>query len=188
DKTDVTGLPVFFLESLFPAGRRLRKRLKRKDRSSRDRYRKLLDAQRALNIEPDNPIYLTTLALIYADSGDYENADLVFEKTIPLFSDFEQGWIAFADYQIVRGNFEAAIEGLTKGLPTCELVMEFNKRLALCYYMTGRRNMLFNAVRACIFDNPDGAKELLEYLPELEKDPEVMNIIASHINHNDYSI
>ena len=145
-------------------------------------------AQRALNIEPDNPIYLTTLALIYADSGDYENADLVFEKTIPLFSDFEQGWIAFADYQIVRGNFEAAIEGLTKGLPTCELVMEFNKRLALCYYMTGRRNMLFNAVRACIFDNPDGAKELLEYLPELEKDPEVMNIIASHINHNDYSI
>ncbi|MEE3312353.1 MAG: hypothetical protein VZR30_06985, partial [Acutalibacteraceae bacterium] len=43
DKTDVTGLPVFFLESLFPAGRRLRIRLKRKDRSSRDRYRKLLE-------------------------------------------------------------------------------------------------------------------------------------------------
>ena len=43
DKADVTGLPVFFLESLFPAGRRLRKLLKRKDRSSRDRYRKLLE-------------------------------------------------------------------------------------------------------------------------------------------------
>ena len=43
DRADVTGLPVFFLEPLFPAGRRLRKLLKRKDRSSRDRYRKLLE-------------------------------------------------------------------------------------------------------------------------------------------------
>ena len=43
ERADVTGLPVFFLEPLYPAGRRLRKRLKRRDRSSRDRYRKLLE-------------------------------------------------------------------------------------------------------------------------------------------------
>ena len=79
----------------------------------------------------------------------------------------------------MRGNYEEAINGLNRGLVGCELVMENNKRLALCYYMTGRRNMLFNAVRACIFDNEDGANELLNYVPELRDDDEVMMIINS---------
>ena len=38
-----TGLPVFFLEPLFPAGKRLRKLLRVKGHSDRDRYRKLLE-------------------------------------------------------------------------------------------------------------------------------------------------
>ena len=137
-------------------------------------------AKKALNIDPESPIYLTTLALIYADSGDYESADRFFECAIPYYTDFEQGWIAYADYHIMRRNFDEAIDGLNKGLTDCELVFEYNKRLALCYYMTGRRNMLFNAVRACIYDNSEGAKDLLEYVPELKSDLEVMNIIYSN--------
>ncbi|MCR5066173.1 MAG: tetratricopeptide repeat protein [Bacteroidales bacterium] len=136
-------------------------------------------AKKALSIEPESPLYLTTLALIYADSGDNENAEKTFEHAIPYYDEFEQGWLAYADYHIMRGNYEEAINGLNRGLVGCELVMEYNKRLALCYYMTGRRNMLFNAVRACIFDNEDGAKELLNYVPELRDDDEVMMIINS---------
>lgn len=137
-------------------------------------------AQKALKIDPESPVYLTTMALIYADSGNYDNAEHFFELAIPYYSDFEQGWIAYADYNIMRENYPEAIDGLNKGLPNCELVLEYNKRLALCYFMTGQRNMLFNAVRACIYDNPDGANELLQYIPELQNDPDVMNIIYSH--------
>ncbi len=43
EKGDVTGLRVFFLEPLYPAGRRFRRRMKRGNRTSRDRYRKLLE-------------------------------------------------------------------------------------------------------------------------------------------------
>ncbi len=39
----VTGLPVFFAESLYPAGGWLRRVLRLKDRASRERYRKLLE-------------------------------------------------------------------------------------------------------------------------------------------------
>lgn len=136
-------------------------------------------AKKALKIDPESPVYLTTLALIYADSGDYDNADILFECAIPYYNDFEQGWIAYADYHIMRRNYNEAIDGLNKGLTFCEMVLEYNKRLALCYFMTGRRNMLYNAVRACIYENPDGAKELLNYVPELQSDPDVMNIINS---------
>lgn len=139
-------------------------------------------AKRALKIEPESPLYLTTLALIYADSGDFESAERFFDCALPYFPDFEQGWLAYADYNIMRQCFDEAIDALNHGLPDCELVLEFNKRLALCYYFTGRRNMLFNAVRACLYADEYGAKALLDYLPELGNDLEVMNIIDSFHN------
>lgn len=48
----ITGLPVFFLESLYPAGGRMRKLLRWKDRSSRERYRKLLELMTPGEAEP----------------------------------------------------------------------------------------------------------------------------------------
>lgn len=141
-------------------------------------------AKKALKINMESPLYLTTLALIYADSGDLENADRIFEIALPYYNDFEQGWLAYADYLIMQQQYENAIEALTRGLTDCELVLEFNKRLALCYFHCGQRNLLFNAVRACIYDNPEGETALLEYCPELGNDLEVMNIIDSHRQEN----
>ena len=43
DPSDVTGFPALLLEPLYPAGGRLRSALGVKDRTSRDRYRKLLE-------------------------------------------------------------------------------------------------------------------------------------------------
>ncbi|MBP5327317.1 MAG: tetratricopeptide repeat protein [Bacteroidales bacterium] len=138
-------------------------------------------SKRALRIDPESPSYLTTLALIYAEIGDHENADRFFNLAIPFYTDFEQGWLALADYKIMLEKYDDAIDILNKGLLNCELVLEFNKRLALCYYHTGRRNMLFNAVRACIYDNENGAFDLLGYCPALGYDIDVLSIINSHI-------
>ena len=137
-------------------------------------------AQKALKIDMESPLYMTTLALIYADSGDLAKADQMFECAQPYFTDFEEGWLAYADYLIMQQKYEMAIDVLTRGLPDCEMVLEFNKRLALCYLHCGMRNMLFNAVRACIYDSAEGENELLEYCPELGYDIDVMNIILSH--------
>lgn len=81
DPVEVTGLSVFFLEPLFPAGRRLRKLLRRKDRSSRERYRKLLElyppaeAERVLAQAEDAGytyvlLLLPILPLLLAITGD----------------------------------------------------------------------------------------------------------------------
>lgn len=43
DPPDTTGFPILLLEPLYPAGGRLRKLLCRKEKASRDRYRKLLE-------------------------------------------------------------------------------------------------------------------------------------------------
>ncbi len=141
-------------------------------------------AKKALKIDPESPMYLTTLAMIYADSGDYRNANRMFERAIPYYTDFEQGWLALADYNIMFQNYDEAIDCLTRGLPDCELVVEFNKRLALCYFCAGKRNLLFNAVRACLCEGEEGLRELLEYCPALGEDLEVMDIITSYRQEN----
>ena len=142
-------------------------------------------AQRALKVDPESPVYLTTLALIFADSGDNENADKVFECALPYYNDFEQGWLGYGDYLISQQRYEEAAEALSQGLPDCEMTTEFNKRLSLCYYCTGRRNMLYNAVRACINDSDDGEQQLLDYCPWLRQDIQVMDIIVSHRKENE---
>ena len=134
----------------------------------------------AVKINPESPLYLTTLALIYADYGDFDNAERIFQCAVPYYSDFDHGWIAYADFFILQDRFDEAIEVLSTGITDCELVLEFNKRLAYCYLRTGRRNMLYNAVRACIYDGADGEKELLDYCPELKEDPPVMDILSAH--------
>ena len=81
DPVEPTGLSVFVLEPFFPAGRRLRKRVRKKDRSSRDRYRKLLElytpgeADRVLSqAESAGPTYALLLTpliiLLLAVTGD----------------------------------------------------------------------------------------------------------------------
>ena len=136
--------------------------------------------KRAIKIDPESPLYLTTLALIYADNHYMEEAERIFECAIPYYTDFEQGWLGYADFLIMQGRYGEAIDALNEGLPECDMVFEFNKRLALCYLYTGRRNMLYNAVRACIYYMENGDEELLDYIPEMREDPQVMDIIASY--------
>lgn len=143
-------------------------------------YYAAIDAiERALKIDRESPVYLTTLALLYADNGDFDKAEEVFDKAIPYYSDFEQGWLVYTDCLIMQERFADAREVLVRELPDCDLVLEFSKRLALCYYNLGQRNLLFNAVRDCICEE-NGEQQLLDYCPELNNDYEVMNIIESH--------
>lgn len=137
-------------------------------------------AKHAIKIDPESPLYLTTLALIYAENRYIEEAERIFELARPYYADFEQGWLGYADFLILQGRYGEAIDALNEGLPDCELVFEFNKRLALCYWETGRRNLLYNAVRACIYYADNGDEELLDYIPELRGDAQVMDIIASY--------
>lgn len=143
-------------------------------------YFAAIDAtKKAIKIDPESPIYLTTLALIYGEQGDTENADRIFECSIPYYTDFEAGWLAYADYLISLERYKEAIDALTKGLNDCVTTIEFNKRLALCYWKTGQRNMLFNAVRACLMDGLEGEQSLLDFCPPLRRDFDVMCIILS---------
>lgn len=69
DPFEATGFPAFCLEALFPAGGRVRKALRRKDRRAGDRYRKLLELMTPLEAErvaasAKNAGYTYTLLLL----------------------------------------------------------------------------------------------------------------------------
>lgn len=149
--------------------------------SMQQSYESAIDAaKRAIKIDPESPLFLTTLALIYGDYGEYDEANKIFECAIPYYTDFEQGWLAYADYLTMLQRYDEAIEALNTGLADCDMVLEFNKRLVYCYFHTGERNLLYNAVRACLYCDKNGEVEMLKYCPELREDLQVMDIIIAH--------
>lgn len=140
---------------------------------------------RAIKSSPESPTYLTTLAVIYGDSGDDESAEKFFSYVTSMFAEFDNGWLAYADFLILRKRYDDAINLLSDGLPECDDTFGFNVRLAYCYFITGRRNSLYNAVRACLYEDNEGGKILLDYCPEMANDIEVMNIINSYRQESD---
>lgn len=137
-------------------------------------------ARNALKSNPESPVYLTTLAMIYSESGNDESAEKFFDCTIRLNPEFDQGWLSYADFLMDRQRYDDAIDILSRGLPECENSLEFNLRLAYCYFVTGKRNLLYNAVRACMYGHDKGAEWLLEYCPGMASDIDIMNIVTSY--------
>lgn len=143
-------------------------------------YSEAVDAsKKALSINPESPLYLTTLALIHSDYGHPEEAEQIFEMALPYYTEFDYGWIAYADFLLFHDRYHEAIDALNNCVDNSELQLEISKRMALCYLRTGKRNLLFNAVRACLYENPYGEISLLDYIPDLRNDHEVMEIIES---------
>jgi len=144
-------------------------------------------ANQALRINSQSPAILASAAMIFAASGDDQAAEELFNGVVSLFPEMESNRISFAEYLIGKQRYEEAIDLLAHGLAESATPIELHKRQAYCYYVMGRRNLLFDAVRACLYDQPDGGNQLLEYCPEMGSDLDVMNIITSYKADNEES-
>ena len=70
------------------------------------------------------------------------------------------------------------IKELPEGLVNAAFQLPYQVLLAVCYYRTGRRNFLFNSIRACIqYANMETLKELFADYPEVLEDGEVLAIV-----------
>lgn len=133
----------------------------------------------ALKINSHEPAYLFSAANIHHHFGDEETADAYYRQTLDMVDDNDLYWTTYADFLIGCQRYDEAIDLLQRGLPVCNDAFCFNERLAVCYFVTGRRNFLFNALRSCVSENKDLAREVLYVCPAMAEDLEVMNILNS---------
>lgn len=145
-----------------------------------DEYYAAMDCiDRAFRETPNEPALLIDAARIYAHFNEEEKAIRFFEEGLQLTSYNDRCWTDFADFLIEHNKYDEAINILNRGITLCDNPFLFNGRLAICYYLTGRRNFLFNALRACVQDNRQASFDLLDICPGMASDLEIMDILTS---------
>ena len=139
-------------------------------------------AERALRKFPQSAHVMVSAAVIFGECNRHDEARTLFEELISLYPEYLLAWVAYADFLLSTEAYDDAIELISHGLTETDCAVVFHVRLAYCCYRTGRRNGLFDAVRACLHDCDDGAQQLLDYYPAFAADIDVMNIITSFEN------
>ncbi|MCR4829079.1 MAG: tetratricopeptide repeat protein [Bacteroidales bacterium] len=136
-------------------------------------------ARKALAIEPESAPMLDTTAHIYLNMGLNDEAEKCFLMATELDEGTADTAVHYADYLMGQERWEEAIEILERGLDRSHNPLDLHMRMAACYFAQGQRNRLFNSVRDCIYDQPNGGDELLAAYPWMMNDIDIMNIITT---------
>lgn len=145
-----------------------------------DLYTALEMSERAVSVNPQSTLYMRQAAGLYDQIGDTEKADSLYQYTLHLDGALDDCWLDYSDFLIRHERYDDAINILDKGIAKAIFQHEFNVRLAVCYFKTGRRNYLFNALRACMADSEYSEQELFTLCPEMQSDPDVVAIVSSN--------
>lgn len=136
-------------------------------------------ARKALRLEPESAPMLDTAAHIYMNMGLYDEAEKCFRMAVELDEGTADAAVHYADYLMSQERWEESLEVLEQGLDRSRNTLDLHIRMAACYYAQGLRNRLFNAVRDCIYDEPNGGEALLATYPWMKEDIDIMNIITT---------
>lgn len=145
-----------------------------------DLYTAVEMSERALSVNPQSASYMLQLAWLQDCLGDTEKADSLYQCALHLDEVSDECWIRYADFLMRHDRFDEAVEVLDKGVIDATDQIEFNIRLVTCYFKTGRRNLLFNAVRACTADPQFHPQDLFAFCPDIASDYEVVSMLDSH--------
>lgn len=144
-----------------------------------DIYTAIEMSERALSVNPRSSAYMLQLAWLHENAGNTDKADSLYQCTLHLDEVTDECWLCYADFLMRSNRYDDAIKILDKGVIESTAQSEFNIRLAVCYFKTGRRNFLFNAIRACVSDPSFHANSLIAMCPEMTQDIDVMTTLES---------
>ena len=142
-------------------------------------YQPALNAiSKALQLNPQSPDFLVLASTIASLMGDFEQAETLCRYAVELEDYDVKYWASLASLlMFCLQQWDKAIDVMREGLTKCDDPMPLQPLLAICYYMTGRRNFLFNALSATVHNCPEMVSMMLEACPEMQFDYDVMNII-----------
>lgn len=138
-------------------------------------------ATRAIKINPHSAEFVVNLAKIHDRFGYPDEAEPLFECGVNMEGCDGVFWLDYVDFMVLKGRYAEGFDIIQRALPKVddEMVPYFNIRLVACCFKLGHRSLLFNAIQACMRENPDDIKSLLKVYPEMAQDAEILSIITS---------
>lgn len=144
-----------------------------------DKYTALEMIERAISVCPQSSEYVWQAAHLYDVLGDIAKADQLYQCMLHLDEDVDENWLDYADFLMRQQRYEDAIDILSRGVVNATMQLAFNARLAVCYFKTGKRNFLYNAIRSCMNETAGNVEELFCICPEMKNDAEILAIVRS---------
>lgn len=111
--------------------------------------------------------------------SDPAEAERLYQRVLGLDGGCEESWLAYSDFLMRQQRYNDALDLLQQHIIDADDQFSFNIRLVTCYYHTGRRNFLYNALQACLHDEDAYTRmfQLFQLCPELQSDPDVINMV-----------
>lgn len=132
--------------------------------------------QKGVEIDPENPEYLASLAICQKQAGFPDKAEGTFAKATILEPYDQEIWLDFAELFAERADYVGAMGKIKEGLQN---IPESNllkwRRIALLF-LEGKRKEALNQLNKMLETDQEGFNQLLEYLPGIYNDPDVLNM------------
>lgn len=133
----------------------------------------------ACGIDVSTVALSSSAADIYIHYGDFEKAEMIFLEAIKNSTSKMMPILNYVDYLIENQRYDDAIDYLVLTLLNTDTPLPYNIKLAKCYFDTGRRNMLFNVLRACKSDPTFKSEDLYAIAPMMKDDCEIVGILSA---------
>lgn len=133
--------------------------------------------KKACQIEPKNEFYELAYGEVQLDLGNLEAAEDAFENVRKLASDIAEVWIHLASIYVSIGEYEKAIDTIEDAKKYTEST-DFDYFESAVYFALGRRQEAKRLLLLALKAQPDGYHLLFELVPTLQKDYEVLQMIA----------
>lgn len=133
----------------------------------------------ACNIDISTVSVSSSASDIYIHYGDFEKAEVMFLESIKNATSKMMPILNYVDYLIDNQRYDDAIDYLVLTLLNTDSPLPYNIKLAKCYFDTGRRNMLFNVLRACKSDPSFRSEDLYAIAPLMKDDYEIVEILSA---------
>lgn len=146
-----------------------------------DKWKSALNSyKKALNIEDKREEYFAAVAQAYYHLGQFEFAEINYQRAIDIAPDQAQSWVFFATYLMENGRGNEAISMLESADDYAVGIELLYCRIA-CLFSVGKRQEAYYWLGEALIEDFAMHKSLFEFLPELEQDEGVTNLISAYM-------
>lgn len=132
---------------------------------------------RAIDLDEMREEYYASLADIYLKLGDKAKTEQYFQMAIECGPEQSQIWLAYARFLVSENRLKEAMK-ILKEADDFSVGADLLYGMAACLYLKGKNKKALDMMAEALLEDFNSYKIMFDFVPTLQKDPEVKSMIA----------